>query len=89
VSLCNKNWFFVTKYRRDGFTKEIPDDLRSIFASVCTDFESELDYPIIRNKLWVEALWSPNFSAGSCGDAPISVIYKYIEQLPAPHSIKG
>jgi len=42
VSLCNKNWFFVTKYRRDGFTKERLDDLRPILASVCTDFESEL-----------------------------------------------
>jgi len=42
VSLCNKNWFFVTKYRRDGFTKERLDDLRPIFASVCTDFDSEL-----------------------------------------------
>ena len=42
MSLCNKNWFFVTKYTRDGFTKERLDDLRPIFASVCTDFESEL-----------------------------------------------
>ena len=42
MSLCNKNWFFVTKYTRDGFTKDILDDLRPIFASVCTDFESEL-----------------------------------------------
>ena len=33
---------FVTKYRRDVFTKEILDDLRPIFASVCSDFESEL-----------------------------------------------
>ena len=42
MSLCNKNWFFVTKYRHDGFTKEILDDLRPILASVCIDFESEL-----------------------------------------------
>ena len=42
MSLCNKNWFFVTKYGRDGFTKEILGDLRLILASVCTDFESEL-----------------------------------------------
>jgi len=42
VSLCNKSWFFVTKNTRDGFTKERLDDLRPIFASVCTDFESEL-----------------------------------------------
>lgn len=33
---------FVTKYRRDVFTKEILDDLRPIFSSVCSDFESEL-----------------------------------------------
>ena len=42
MSLCNKNCFCVTKYTRDGFTKEKLDDLRPIFASVCTDFESEL-----------------------------------------------
>ena len=33
---------FVTKYRREVFTSEILDDLKSIFASVCNDFESEL-----------------------------------------------
>ena len=33
---------FVTKYRRGVFTKEILDDLRPMFASVCTDFEAEL-----------------------------------------------
>ena len=33
---------FVTKYRREGFTKEILDDLRSIFSGVCDDFEAEL-----------------------------------------------
>jgi putative transposase len=33
---------FETKYRRELFTKEILHDLRPIFASVCTDFESAL-----------------------------------------------
>ncbi len=42
MSLCNKNWFFVTIYRRDGFTKDTLDDLRLILASVCIDFESAL-----------------------------------------------
>ena len=42
MSLCNKNCFCVTKYTRDGFTKERLDNLRPILASVCTDFESEL-----------------------------------------------
>ena len=33
---------FVTKYRKDVFTRAILDDLRAIFASVCHDFEAEL-----------------------------------------------
>lgn len=33
---------FVTKYRRGVFTKVLLDDLNSIFASVCQDFEAEL-----------------------------------------------
>jgi REP element-mobilizing transposase RayT len=33
---------FVTKYRREIFTKETLDDLRPIFSSVCANFEAEL-----------------------------------------------
>lgn len=33
---------FVAKYRRKIFTKEILDDLRGIFESVCIDFEAQL-----------------------------------------------
>jgi len=33
---------FVTKCRRGVFTKIILDDLRTIFSSVCVDFEAEL-----------------------------------------------
>ena len=33
---------FVTKYRREVFTKEILDDLRGIFSGVCNDFGTEL-----------------------------------------------
>ena len=33
---------FVTKYRREVFTKVILDDLREVFKNVCTDFEAEL-----------------------------------------------
>jgi len=33
---------FVTKYRGEVFAKEVIDDLRGIFAKVCTDFEAEL-----------------------------------------------
>ena len=33
---------FVAKYRRKVFTKEILDNMRQIFESVCTDFEAQL-----------------------------------------------
>jgi putative transposase len=33
---------FVTKYRRGVFSKEILENLKNIFTSVCKDFESEL-----------------------------------------------
>jgi len=30
---------FVTKYRREVFTKAIMDDMRTIFESVCRDYK--------------------------------------------------
>ena len=33
---------FVTKYRRDVFTKAILDELKIIFSNVCKDFEADL-----------------------------------------------
>jgi putative transposase len=33
---------FVTKYRRKVFSKDMLDDMRGVFASVCSDFEAEL-----------------------------------------------
>ena len=33
---------FVTKYRRGVFTKEILEDLKQVFASVCASVEAEL-----------------------------------------------
>ena len=40
--LIHVHLVFVTKYRRGVFTKEVIDDLRAIFASVCKDFDAEL-----------------------------------------------
>jgi putative transposase len=33
---------FVTKYRRRVFSKQVLDDMRDLFASVCADFEAQL-----------------------------------------------
>ncbi len=42
VFIMHIHLVFVTKYRRKVFTKQILNDLRTIFASVCTDFEGKL-----------------------------------------------
>jgi putative transposase len=42
-------------------------------------------YPIIKKKLWGNALWSPSYFAGSCGGAPIAIIRQYIEQQRIPN----
>lgn len=42
VFLMHVHLVFITKYRRDVFTKAILDDLCLIFASVCRNFEAEL-----------------------------------------------
>jgi putative transposase len=40
--LMHVHLVFVTKYRHGVFTKEILNDLRDLFSSVCRDFEAEL-----------------------------------------------
>ena len=42
--VCNMHvhLVFVTKYRRDVFTKAILDELKLIFESVCNDFKAKL-----------------------------------------------
>jgi putative transposase len=42
VFLMHVHLVFVTKYRRKVFTKQILNDLKLIFNSVCLDFEAEL-----------------------------------------------
>lgn len=42
VFLMHVHLVFVTKYRRKVFTKQILEDLRTIFIDVCSDFEADL-----------------------------------------------
>lgn len=42
VFLMHVHLVFVTKYRRKVFTKQILEELRSIFKDICTDFEADL-----------------------------------------------
>ena len=36
-------------------------------------------HPELEKKYWKGKLWSPSYFAGSCGDAPISIIRQYVE----------
>jgi len=38
------------------------------------------EYPEIHRYLCNGALWSPSYFAGSCGDASLNILTKYIEQ---------
>lgn len=42
VFLMHVHLVFLAKYRRKVFTKQILNDLKEIFTSVCTHFEAEL-----------------------------------------------
>jgi putative transposase len=42
VFMLHTHLVFVTKYRRNIFSKIILDDLKTIFESVCKDFNAEL-----------------------------------------------
>lgn len=42
VFLMHVHLVFVTKYRREVFTKSILQDLKEIFLNICADFESKL-----------------------------------------------
>ncbi len=42
VFLIHVHLVFVTKYRRRVFTKPILNELRTVFSSVCSDFEASL-----------------------------------------------
>ena len=42
VFLMHVHLVFVTKYRRGVFTKEILDNLKVVFESVCLDFDATL-----------------------------------------------
>jgi len=42
VFLMHVHLVFVTKYRREVFTKAVLDDLHTILRSVCADFDAEL-----------------------------------------------
>lgn len=43
------------------------------------------EHPDIQKRYWKGVLWSPSYFASSCGGAPISIVWQYIEQQQTPH----
>lgn len=58
--------------------------LVNLLKSVSSRMIRRKNYPLVRQKLWGGALWSPSYFAGSCGGAPISILRQYIEQQRTP-----
>ena len=54
---------FVTKYRRNIFTKPILDELRKIFQNICKDFSAELvEFEGERNHVHLLVNYPPKIS---------------------------
>ena len=41
-------------------------------------------HPDLHKYYWKGVLWSPSYFAGSCGDAPVSILRQYIKQQQTP-----
>ncbi|NCF71416.1 MAG: hypothetical protein GWP59_06925 [Chlamydiales bacterium] len=44
------------------------------------------DFPKMERHYWKNSLWSPSYSAGSCGGAPLENIKTYIQNQKKPKS---
>lgn len=60
--------------------KVVMSALVSSLKGVSSRMIRKKKYISIRKKLWGGALWSPSYSASTCGGAPIATIRQYIEQ---------
>ena len=109
---------FVTKYRRKVLTEGAHETLRTLFTTICADFDASLvesngeddhvhllvEYPPkvalsklvnslkgvssrrlrqlhseIAERYYHGVLWSHSYFAASCGGAPLSIIWQYVE----------
>lgn len=83
---------FVSKYRREVFSKEMLERLKQLFQVTCEQMEAEPHkeyWSQLKRKLWGKHLWSPSYCVVSCGGAPLSIVKKYIEQQRTPPSEKA
>lgn len=63
VFLMHVHLIFVTKYRRNVFTKPILDKLRKIFQNICKDFSAELvEFEGERNHVHLLVNYPPKIS---------------------------
>jgi len=79
VFLMHVHLVFVTKYRRNVFTKPILEELRNIFRNVCKDFAEELaEFKGEKDHVHLLVNYPPEVSVSKL------VNRQYIEQQDAP-----
>ncbi len=80
---------FVTKYRRDVFTKEILDDLENIFHDICFKFESELvEFDGEKDHVHLLVNYPPKVSISSLVNSLKGVSSRLIRQKQYPSITK-
>ena len=49
----------------------------------------EKQWPEVQNALWGKHFWSPSYAVISCGEAPLEIVKKYIENQRLPRRKSG
>ncbi len=81
---------FVTKYRRDVFTKEILEELRTIFISVLNDFDAKLiEFNGKNDHVHLLINYLPKFSISSLVNSLKGVSSRLIRKKKYPSIIEA
>src|SRR5664280_1255384 len=89
VFLMHVHLVFITKYRRNVFTREILEDLQGIFSSVCADFGAKLiEFDGEHDHVHLLVSYPPKVSVSvlvnSLKCVSSRIVRKYIEQQQTP-----
>jgi putative transposase len=81
---------FVTKYRRNVFTKEIIADLKNIFSSVCSKYESELkEFDGERDHVHLLVYYPPKVAISKLVNSLKGVSARMLRQKKYPSIVKA
>lgn len=87
--LLHVHLVFVTKYRREVFTRELLNDLRLVFAHVCKDFEAHLvEFEGEEDHVHLLVNYPPKISVSKLVNSLKGVSSRMIRKQRNPHILK-